>query len=158
MSNCWNIGIDRGEDCKLVEGYKVEGGTFSLYTTRLRDPPGVKDGRLSPELALGDSVMSGRLLISGRHLWSLMSGRLRISGRNHILTRTMGCGPVEKSGGTGKRAAANLRRGLTSSNLNTSASFSKARQPKPPQHYRSLIRPPSTSAPGNSSGLPQLTA
>jgi len=45
-----------------------------------------KDGRLPPEPVLGDSVMSGRLLISGRHLWSLMSGRLRISGRHLILT------------------------------------------------------------------------
>jgi len=60
---------------------------LSIYRKAVR----TKDGRLPPEPVLGDSVMSGRLisgrlLISGRHLWSLMSGRLRISGRHRILT------------------------------------------------------------------------
>ena len=37
---------------------------LSIY----RKAVGTKDGRLPPEPVLGDSVMSGRLLISGRHL------------------------------------------------------------------------------------------
>ena len=54
LITCWNIGIDRDEDSELVDRYKVEGGTFSLYTMRLRDSPRGKDGRLSPEPVLGD--------------------------------------------------------------------------------------------------------
>ena len=37
---------------------------LSIYRKAVR----TKDGRLPPEPVLGDSVMSGRLLISGRHL------------------------------------------------------------------------------------------
>ena len=51
---CWNIGIDRDEDSELIDLYKVEGKTFSLYTMRLRDSPRGKDGRLFPEPVLGD--------------------------------------------------------------------------------------------------------
>jgi len=58
---------------------------LSIYRKAVR----TKDGRLPPEPVLGDSVMSGRLLISGRHLWSLMSGRLLISGRRLILTASI---------------------------------------------------------------------
>jgi len=52
--HCWNIGIDRDKDSELIDCYKVEGKTFLLYTTRLRNLPRGKDGRLSPEPVLGD--------------------------------------------------------------------------------------------------------
>ena len=60
-------------------------GTRSLYIQEGRQDKGRKTA--PPEPVLGDSVMSGRLLISGCHLWSLMSGRLLISRRHLILTK-----------------------------------------------------------------------
>ena len=60
-------------------------GATSLYIQEGRQDKGRKT---APRAGARDSVMSGRLLISGRHLWSLMSGRLLISGRHHILTAT----------------------------------------------------------------------
>jgi len=78
LITCWNIWIDNREDCiSVLCGHKI-----SLYTGR---PSGQRTEDCPPEPVLGDSVMSGRLLISGRHLWSLMSGGL-ISGRHLILT------------------------------------------------------------------------
>jgi len=58
-------------------------GARSLYIQEGRQDKGRKT---APRAGARDSVMSGRLLISGRHLWSLMSGRLLISGRHLILT------------------------------------------------------------------------
>jgi len=78
---CWNIWIDNREDCiSVLCGHKI-----SLYTGR---PSGQRTEDCPPEPVLGDSVMSGRLLISGRHRWSLMCGRLLIPGRYLILTLT----------------------------------------------------------------------
>ena len=54
LITCWNIGIDRDEDSELIDLYNVEGKTFSLHTTRLRDSPRGEDGRLSPEPVLRD--------------------------------------------------------------------------------------------------------
>jgi len=55
----------------------------SLYRQEGRQDKGRKT---APRAGARDSVMSGCLLISGRHLWPLMSGHLLISGRHLILT------------------------------------------------------------------------
>ena len=82
MPYCWNIWIDKREDCITVLcGHKI-----SLYTGR---PSGQRTEDCPPEPVLGDSVMSGRLLISGRLPISrrlLISGHLLISGCLLILT------------------------------------------------------------------------
>ena len=64
---------------------------LSIY----RKAVGTKDGRLPPppEPVLGDSVMSGRLLISGRHLiltLPLVRKMKRNTGENEK-NRTLGC-------------------------------------------------------------------
>jgi len=55
------IWIDKREDCITV----LCGAKISLYTGR---PSEQITEDCPPEPVLGDSVMSGRLLISGRHL------------------------------------------------------------------------------------------
>jgi hypothetical protein len=69
LITCWNIWIDKREDCiPVLCGHKI-----SLYTGR---PSGQRTEDCPPEPVLGDSVMSGRLIF----------GRLLISGRLLILT------------------------------------------------------------------------
>jgi len=67
LITCWNIWIDKREDCELfvLQYYAV---TRSLYIQEGPQDKGRKTAR--PEPVLGDSVMSGCLLISGRLLIS----------------------------------------------------------------------------------------
>ena len=62
---------------------------LSIHTKALR----TKDGRLPPEPVLGDPVMSGRFLISGRHLiltLPLVRKMQRNTGENER-NRLLGC-------------------------------------------------------------------
>ena len=78
---CWNLRIDKDEDSELIDRYIVKGRTFSLYTTRLWDSSGGKDGSLSSEPVLGASGNYHlwwcflRSVISGCRLQSVISGR-----------------------------------------------------------------------------------
>jgi len=75
FSHCWNIWIDKREDCELIVLHHYMGAR-SLYIQEGRRDKGRKTA--PPEPVLGDSVMSGRHLrsvISGRHLWTVISGR-----------------------------------------------------------------------------------
>ena len=61
LITCWNIWIDKREDCITVLcGHKI-----SRYTGR---PSGQRTEDCSPEPVLGDSVLSRCILISGRLL------------------------------------------------------------------------------------------
>jgi len=85
-SGCWNIWIDKREDrITVLCGHKI-----SLYTGR---PSGQRREDCPPEPVLGDSVMSGHLLISGRHLiltLPLVRKMQRNTGENKR-NRILGC-------------------------------------------------------------------